>query len=133
MFARNDMARVSLRGTCDEAIYIQRGRQTPLHSYKLPPMILLIIASAAFGLSIGLYDLLMPLFLDHAGISYGNMGVIFSFSAIFLFFIRIYAGHISDIIGRKHVFSLSLLFCSIANLFTPFSIHIVPQMVFKVF
>lgn len=94
-------------------------------------MFLLILVSAVFGLSIGLYDLLLPLFLDHMHISYGNMGVIFSFSAILLFFSRIYAGHISDIIGRKHVFSLSILFCSIANLFTPFSINVIPQIILR--
>lgn len=83
-------------------------------------MILLILASAVFGLIIGLYDFLLPLFLDHTGISYGNIGVIFSFSAIFLFFVRIYSGHISDLIGRKHVFSWSLFLCGLSSLLTPF-------------
>lgn len=96
-------------------------------------MFLLIIVSAAFGLSIGLYDLLLPLFLDHMGMSYGKMGIIFSFSAIFLFFIRIYAGHISDIIGRKHIFSLSLFLSSIANLGTPFFPFVSSQVVLKSF
>ena len=94
-------------------------------------MILLIIVSAAFGLSIGLYDLLLPLFLDHMGMSYGKMGIIFSFSAIFLFFIRIYAGHISDIIGRKHIFSLSLFLSSVANFFTPFFPYVSSQVILR--
>jgi MFS family permease len=94
-------------------------------------MLLLIIASAAFGLGIGLYDFLLPFFLENLNMSYEIMGVIFSFSAILLFFVRIYAGHLSDIVGRKSVFSLSLLFCSVANLFTPFFPFIVPQIIFK--
>jgi len=94
-------------------------------------MFLLILASAVFGLGIGLYDFLLPLFLDDLSISYGSMGIIFSFSALFLFFIRIYSGHISDTVGRKHIFGLALFFCGIANLFTPFFPFIGPQILFK--
>ncbi len=94
-------------------------------------MFLLILASAIFGLGIGLYDFLLPFFLDDLNISYGNMGIIFSFSALLLFFIRIYAGHISDTFGRKHIFGLSLFFCGITNLFTPFFPFIGPQIFLK--
>ncbi|MDD5454678.1 MAG: MFS transporter [Candidatus Ratteibacteria bacterium] len=94
-------------------------------------MFLLILASAAFGLGIGLYDFLLPLFLDDLNISYGNMGVIFSFSALLLFFIRIYSGHIADTLGRKHIFGLSLFFCGITNLFTPFFPFIGAQILLK--
>ena len=90
-------------------------------------MLLLVLASAIFGLSIGLYDFLLPFYLDTLKISYGNMGIIFSFSAIFLFFIRIYAGQISDFIGRKHFFSLSLFLSAFSNLFTPFLPHVASQ------
>ncbi|NOZ64169.1 MAG: MFS transporter [Caldiserica bacterium] len=90
-----------------------------------------MIASAIFGLSIGLYDFLLPFYLDTLKISYGNMGVIFSFSAIFLFFIRIYAGQISDFIGRKHFFSLSLLLSAFSNLFTPFFSTVAPQILLR--
>lgn len=96
-------------------------------------MILLILVSAVFGLVIGLYDFLLPLFLDHEGISFGNIGVIFSFSAIFLFFIRTYSGHISDIVGRKRVFSLSLFLCGISSLLTPFMPSIFPQVILRSF
>ncbi|MCK4905603.1 MFS transporter [bacterium] len=94
-------------------------------------MFLLIIVSAVFGLSVGLYDLLLPLFLDDMGMSYGSMGIIFSFSAIFLFFVRVYAGHISDLVGRKHVFSFSLLLCGLSTLLTPFLSNIASQVVLR--
>ncbi|MBU0534304.1 MAG: MFS transporter [Candidatus Omnitrophica bacterium] len=94
-------------------------------------MILLIIVSAAFGLSVGLYDFLLPLFLDDMGMSYGSMGIIFSFSAIFMFFVRVYAGHISDLFGRKHVFSLSVFLCGLSTLLTPFLPNIASQVVLR--
>ena len=65
------------------------------------------------------------------GMSYGIIGLIFSFSAIFMFFIRVYAGHISDLVGRKHVFSLSLLLCGFATLLTPFLTNVVSQVVLR--
>jgi DHA1 family multidrug resistance protein-like MFS transporter len=96
-------------------------------------MFLLILVSAVFGLVIGLYDFLLPLFLDHSGISYGNIGIIFSFSAIFLFFVRTYSGHISDLVGRKRVFSLSLFLCGVSSLLTPFLPSIFPQVFLRSF
>ena len=94
-------------------------------------MFLLILVNAVFGLSIGLYDFLLPLFLDHSGISYGNIGIIFSFSAIFLFFVRTYSGHVSDLIGRKHIFSLSLFLCGLASLLTPFLPNVFSQVLLR--
>ncbi len=94
-------------------------------------MILLILVSAVFGLIIGLYDFLLPLFLDHSGISYGSIGIIFSFSAIFLFFVRVYSGHVSDLIGRKRVFSLSLFLCALSSLLTPFLPNILSQVILR--
>ncbi len=96
-------------------------------------MILLTIVSAVFGLSIGLYDFLLPLFLDHSGISYGNIGIIFSFSAIFLFFVRTYSGHISDLVGRKRVFSLSLFLCALSSFLTPFLPNVLFQALLRSF
>jgi DHA1 family multidrug resistance protein-like MFS transporter len=103
------------------------GLQSIIANVKLPLMFLLILVSAVFGLMIGLYDFLLPLFLDHEGISYGNIGIIFSFSAVFLFFVRTYSGHISDLVGRKRVFSLSIFLCGLSSLLTPFVPNIFSQ------
>ena len=94
-------------------------------------MFLLILVSSVLGFSIGLYDFLLPLFLDDLGVSYESIGIIFSFSAIFLFFVRVYSGHLSDLIGRKRVFSLSLFLCALSSLLTPFLPNIFAQVILR--
>ena len=38
----------------------------------------LIIVAILFGLSVGIYDLLFPYYLDDLGVSFANMGILFS-------------------------------------------------------
>ena len=75
--------------------------------------------SILFGLSLGVYDFLLPYYLDNAGISFANMGAIFSVAALVMFVLRIYVGHLSDRLGRKLFYALALLGCSLANFLTP--------------
>jgi len=75
--------------------------------------------SVLFGLSLGIYDLVLPYYLDGTGISFTNMGTIFSVAALVMFVLRIYIGHLSDRLGRKGFYALALLGCALANLLTP--------------
>ncbi|MFH1008570.1 MAG: MFS transporter [Candidatus Latescibacterota bacterium] len=76
--------------------------------------------SILFGLSIGIYDFLLPFYLDEVGISFAYMGAIFSMAALVMFVLRVYVGHLSDRIGRKVFYALAILGCSVANFLTPF-------------
>lgn len=93
--------------------------------------IVLFLTTGFCGLSTGLFDFTYPVFLDRTGISFKNMGWIFSTSFFFIFFIRIYFGHISDIIGRKFFYSLSLFLLSFAQFTTTFLKKFIPLLVLK--
>jgi len=91
----------------------------------------LLFISILFGLALGIYEFIFPLYLNDRGISFQNMGIIFSLSSIAMFFIRIHAGNLADVHGRKIFYSLSLLGSGIANFFTPFTGRLFPQTVLK--
>lgn len=82
---------------------------------------ILLFISILFGLSLGIYEFVLPFYLKDRGISFANMGIIFSLSSVAMFFIRIHAGQLSDIHGRKIFYSLAVLGSGIANFFTPFT------------
>jgi len=90
-----------------------------------------LATSILFGVSFGLYEFVLPYFLDEHNVSYQTMGFIFSASAAAMFLVRIGAGAISDFIGRKLFYSSSLLLCGIASLLTPFFPLPWPQMLLK--
>lgn len=92
---------------------------------------ILLFISILFGLSLGIYEFVLPFYLKDRGISFTSMGIIFSLSSIAMFFIRIHAGQLADIHGRKIFYSLALLGSGIANLFTPFTIRILLLTILK--
>ena len=82
---------------------------------------ILLFISILFGLSLGIYEFILPFYLRDRGISFASMGIIFSLGSIAMFFIRIHAGQLSDIHGRKIFYSLALFGSGVANFFTPFT------------
>ena len=92
---------------------------------------ILLLISAIFGLGLGIYEFVFPLFLNDMHISFRNMGIIFSLSSIAMFFIRIHAGQLADVHGRKKFYSLALLGSGIASFFTPFTARISFQTLLK--
>jgi len=81
----------------------------------------LLFISILFGLSLGIYEFVLPFYLKSKNISFANMGLIFSLSYVAMFFIRINAGKLSDMHGRKIFYSLALFGAAAANFFTPFT------------
>ena len=75
--------------------------------------------SLLFGLGAGIYEFALPYFLDANGVSIPRMGFIYAVGAILVFFARIYAGHLSDIIGRKRLYSASVAITAVVNALTP--------------
>ena len=80
---------------------------------------IILLTSGLYGISIGLYDYLFPLYLNFIGLSFEKMGWIFSLSFAFILVFRIYLGHISDFIGRKFFYGISLLAAAISYSLTP--------------
>ena len=88
-------------------------------------------ASILFGVAFGAYEFVLPFYLKQHGMSSREMGLIFAVSAAVMFFVRIYAGHLSDRIGRKALYSLSLGLCGLAHFLTPLAGRLSPLVLLK--
>ncbi len=84
-----------------------------------------------FGLGLGIYEFVLPYFLDEHGISMQRLGVIYAAGAVFVFVVRIYAGELSDRVGRKGLYAASLLITSAVSGLTPYAPIFWMQMVLK--
>ncbi|MBM4050426.1 MAG: MFS transporter [Planctomycetes bacterium] len=91
----------------------------------------LLVVSALFGLSFGVYELALPFFLKAHGISLTSMGYIFAVPALFVCLIRVGAGWWSDFTGRKGFYAAALAVSALANLCTPFLPAVAFQIVLK--
>lgn len=87
--------------------------------------------SLLFGLGAGIYEFALPYFLDANGVSIPRMGFIYAVGAILVFLARIYAGHLSDIFGRKRLSSASVALTAIVNALTPATAALWAQAVLK--
>ncbi len=87
--------------------------------------------SILFGMAFGVYQFVLPFYLKQHGITSFGMGLIFSISAAAMFFVRIYAGHLSDRVGRKIMYSLSIGLCAIAHFLTPLAARLMPLILLK--
>jgi len=90
-----------------------------------------LITSAVFSLAAGIYEFVLPLFLENRRISFVSMGFIFGIAAVSLFFFRVISGRYSDRIGRKPVYTFSLVLAGISNIFTPVFSAVSGQIILK--
>jgi len=81
----------------------------------------LLVVSLFFGLAFGVYEIVLPLYLRDRQHSYWVIALIFAAAEIAVFFLRVYVGRLSDMLGRKIFYSLSLVLCAIANGLVPLS------------
>jgi MFS family permease len=72
-----------------------------------------------FSFGIGMYDFVLPYLLDARGITFTQMGYIFSVGAMALFLMKIYGGHLSDRFGRKRVISTAMTISAVSTILTP--------------
>lgn len=80
---------------------------------------LLLGTALLFGISTGIYEFVLPLFLAARGISYSNMGIIFASAGVVMLLARIYMGGLADSLGRKPLYGWALVASGSAMLFTP--------------
>lgn len=81
---------------------------------------LLFIVCVGYGLTKGLTDFAVPLYLKSQGHSFRDIGYIFTISAAAIFFLRIYLARLSDLVGRKLLYVGSLVLTSLSYLGFPF-------------
>jgi len=79
----------------------------------------LIVASAIFGLSVGIYDILFPYYLDDMGVAFEGMGIIFSFAALATAIASVYIAGASDLRGRKWSYSSGIVLGSLSSSMVP--------------
>ncbi|HEX2951932.1 MAG TPA: MFS transporter [Armatimonadota bacterium] len=94
---------------------------------------LLLGISLLFGVSTGVYEYILPLFLDAQGISFQNIGIIFALSGLVMVIARIYMGGLADLWGRKPLYSWALAVCGSATIITPFLPSLLWQVLLKTF
>lgn len=80
---------------------------------------IILLISVLFGVAAGAYEQIFPFYLRHLGVSYRSMGLIFTIATAAMFAVRIYLGNLSDQVGRKLFYSLSLLACGLSTVVTP--------------
>jgi len=80
---------------------------------------LLIFVSWLFGYASGAYEVLFPLYLDWVGVSFTDIGIIFSITAATMAGLNVVIGSQSDVRGRKVFYTISLAMCSAINFVVP--------------
>ncbi len=91
----------------------------------------LLAVSLLFGLGSGIYEFALPYLLDAHGISVPRMGLIYAAGAIVVFLARIYAGHLSDIFGRKSLYGSAVALTAIVTAVTPAAVVLWLQAILK--
>ena len=100
-------------------IHPSRKRRGGILNYMEKNSLVLFFVAVFLGLSNGLYLFLYPYFLDSLGISFRNMGIIFSVAALVIAVLGVILGWLSDLSGRKKYYALSLFLASLTTMLTP--------------
>jgi len=79
----------------------------------------LVVASAIFGLSVGIYDILFPYYLDDVGVGFEGMGIIFSLAALATAIASVHIASASDLHGRKWSYSSGIVLGSLSSSMVP--------------
>jgi MFS family permease len=91
----------------------------------------LLWVSALFGLAFGIYDLALPLYLKGRGFTEMQGSLVFAAPVAASILVWLWVGRISDRVGRKVFYTLSLLGASAGSLFTPFFPLVLAQVALK--
>lgn len=81
----------------------------------------LLFVSILFGIAGGIYEFVLPYYLESCGISFKGMGYIFSASTAVMFLVRIGLGNLADRWGSKRFYLFAVAGCTVACLLTPFT------------
>jgi MFS family permease len=90
-----------------------------------------MLVSVVFGAATGIYEFVLPYYLDERGLSYQNMGTIFAVAAAGMLLLRVLMGRLADLWGRKPLYGLSLGGSAAAMWLTPLTASVVGQATLK--
>ncbi len=82
---------------------------------------IVLAVSVLFGASTGIYEFVLPYYLDEQGLSYQEMGTVFAVAAAGMLLLRVLMGRLADLWGRKPFYGLSLGGSAVAMWLTPMS------------
>ncbi|MBN1460038.1 MAG: MFS transporter [Armatimonadetes bacterium] len=80
---------------------------------------IVLTVSVLFGAATGVYEFILPYYLDEQGLSYQSMGTVFAVAAAGMLLLRILMGQLADVWGRKPFYGLALGGSAIAMWLTP--------------
>ena len=92
---------------------------------------ILLAVSVLFGGATGIYEFVLPYYLDERGLSYQSMGMVFAVAAAGMLLLRVLMGRLADLWGRKPFYGLSLGGSAVAMWLTPLSGSVVGQALLK--
>ena len=75
---------------------------------------IVLLVSVLFGASTGIYEFVLPYYLQERGVSPQAMGAIFSVAAVGMLVLRIVMGRLADLWGRKLFYGVSFAGSSVA-------------------
>lgn len=93
---------------------------------------MIIITAGLIGLALGVYNLVLPLWLKAHAISYVQIGWIFAVSNGIIIVVPIAAGQLADRFGWKRFFAAGIGCCAVVCLATPTTVNIGAQVTFRV-
>jgi MFS family permease len=91
----------------------------------------LIASSGLFGLAFGAYNLALPLFMRASGFSGMEGSVVFAVPLAVGVGLRLWVGRLSDMVGRKLFYVLSMFGAAICGVLTPFFPAVIAQTALK--
>ncbi len=90
-----------------------------------------LAVSVLFGAATGIYEFVLPYYLDERGLSYQKMGTIFAVAAAGMLLLRVMMGRLADLWGRKPFYGMSLGGSAVAMWLTPVSGSVAGQAALK--
>jgi MFS family permease len=78
-----------------------------------------LFVSVLFGAATGIYEFVLPYYLQERGLSFSSMGTVFTVAAAGMLLVRIVMGRLADVWGRKLFYNLSLAGSAVALWLTP--------------
>jgi MFS family permease len=81
----------------------------------------LLLVSILFGVAGGIYEFILPYYLEGRGLSFRSMGYVFAVSTVAMFGVRIGLGNAADRWGSKRLYLLSVFSAAFACFATPFT------------
>lgn len=90
-----------------------------------------LFVSILFGAATGIYEFVLPYYLQERGLSFQSMGAVFTVAAAGMLLVRIVMGRLADVWGRKLFYNLSLLGSGAALWMTPLTGAVAGQAALK--